>query len=340
MSLSQQVSPPISAEDFIKMVQIERSQMPEWTTAAQGEWQNGGAGNSGKLGKLEKRWQKDQQIDATSSECAEDRELELPNGIMPSAGWIRETLDNAERVRKGLMKSPSRLGITLPTIQSKKDHFKLLFCNHPKRAPAIVAAMSQPIILRFLKHFIEWVASYATTSASDAEMAISRGEEDVDEIAEEDDGEIAEKADGLENDRNGADTEKRPVPQSNPVQSVGSLEVLDCLQWIYFLLCKCDPLLEADDVYTIRTLCKTLIKKRLEFWIAYAALIPMTKDEPMHEDDEEEELEEGEEREEVDPSSASNMKADPVFVYFTLCILLITRGWYGQKDLQDPERQI
>lgn len=332
MSLSQQVSPPLSAEDFIKMVQTERSQMPEWTTAAHGEWQNGSTGNSGKLGKSEKRWQQDQQIDSASSECAVDRESELPNGIMPSAGWIRETLENAERVRKGLLKSPSRLGITLPTIQSKKDHFKLLVCNHPKRAAAIIPAMSQPIILRFLKHLIEWVASYTTTTAtaSDIKIAINRGEENEDEIAENED--------GLESDRNVADTEKTAFPKSNPAQSVESIEILDYLQWIYFLLCKCDPLLEADDVYTIRTLCKTLIKKRLEFWIAYAAAITMPKDQPMHEDDEE--LEEGEEREQVDPSSASNMKADPVFVYFTLCIMLITRGWYGQKDLQDPLRII
>lgn len=88
-------------------------------------------------------------------------------------------------------------------------------------------------------------------------------------------------------------------------------QILNYSLWIFFLLCKCQTLLEADDQFTIRQLAKIFIEKRSMMFVNNddGVLVPG----PLFD--------------------------EKLFASFTLCILIITKGWYGQKDLADLERE-
>ena len=285
LSLQRSFEPPSSGEEFIKLVQKERNQLPEWTrchtvvsTAPTAT------------------------IDENLSTIPESNFVEkkrIPDHFLPTAVWIENSLKRANKVRERLAIESYSItakddSILIPTIQSKKDQYKALFLDNPGNAIQVIGELSQPIVLRFLKYFSEWIDS-SFPSLSNDPFSLTSLKEDPESIG---------------------------IVSHQEYQQL-SKSLLEHLQWIYFLLCKCDSLLEADDLYTIRMLCKNLIKNRAIVLDVYLSLSIITDDQ------EEKELEEGEEKE---------VGLDPVFVYFTLSIAIISRGWFGQKDLQDTLR--
>jgi hypothetical protein len=318
LSLPRSLEPPSSGEEFIKLVQKERNQLPEWT----------------RCHTVVSTTPTANTIDENLSTIPESNFVEkkrIPDHFLPTAVWIENSLKRANKVRERLAIESCSItakydSILIPTIQSKKDQYKALFLDNPGNAIQVIGELSQPIVLRFLKYFSEWIDSSFPSLSNDpfSLTPLKEGPESIGIVSHQ---------------------EYQQLSKS----------LLEHLQWIYFLLCKCDSLLEADDLYTIRMLCKNLIKNRAIVLDVYLSLSIITDDQEVKELEEGEvkaleegevkELEEGEVKEleegevkELEEGEVKEVGLDPVFVYFTLSIAIISRGWFGQKDLQDTLR--
>ncbi|KAJ3306173.1 gem (nuclear organelle) associated protein 2 [Kappamyces sp. JEL0829] len=113
--------------------------------------------------------------------------------------------------------------------------------------------------------------------------------------------------------------EELTEPPQWPEHETTRQTMLQMSKWLYFLLCKCDPILEADDQFTVRTLAKRCQVARLQ------TLSPPNSDTTRDPNDG------------ASTGPAQN-EAQPnhLFVGLTIVILIVSRGWFGQKDLQDP----